>query len=371
MVGGAALVLSTIVPAGALPPAPAVAGASPGPSLALTPVFMVGEEGVLTLAPTLEIVTPAVVNIAVKATVAARPNPLLADPLFRQFFGVPPGAESPRERTVVSAGSGVIVDAARGTILTNHHVIDGAEDITVTLKDRRVLKATLLGSDPGTDIAVLRVKADRLTALHLADSDRAQVGDLTIAIGNPFGLGQTVTTGVISAKGRSGVIPDGYEDFLQTDASINPGNSGGALVNSRGDLVGINTAILSSGGGNVGIGFAIPSNIARAVMEQILKDGTVRRGHLGVSIQTVSPVVAESLGLPRAAGVIIAAVERGSTAEKVGLRTGDVILAVDGRPSETAEVLRRQIGLAQIGDRVRLTVMREGKSFDLQARIGS
>ncbi|AEO46496.1 peptidase [Rhodospirillum rubrum F11] len=371
MLGGAALVLSTIGPAGALPPAPAAAGAGLGPSLALTPVFMVGEEGVLTLAPTLEIVTPAVVNIAVKATVAARPNPLLSDPLFRQFFGVPPGAEGPRERTVVSAGSGVIVDAVRGTILTNHHVVDGAEDITVTLKDRRVLKATLLGSDPGTDIAVLRVKADRLTALHLADSDRAQVGDLTIAIGNPFGLGQTVTTGVISAKGRSGVIPDGYEDFLQTDASINPGNSGGALVNSRGDLVGINTAILSSGGGSVGIGFAIPSNIARAVMEQILKDGTVRRGHLGVSIQTVSPAVAESLGLPRAAGVIIAAVERGSTAEKVGLRTGDVILAVDGRPSETAEVLRRQIGLAQIGDRVRLTVMREGKSFDLQARIGS
>ncbi|GEO82991.1 trypsin-like peptidase domain-containing protein [Pararhodospirillum oryzae] len=334
--------------------------------------FEMGPDGVLTLAPMLDRVTPAVVNIAVRGVVVAEnPNPLFNDPTFRQFFGLPPGAELSR-KTFLSAGSGVIVDARRGTILTNRHVIENAQEITVTLKDRRVLRARLVGSDPGTEIAVLHVDADNLTEIHLADSDRTRVGDLTVAIGNPFGLGQTVTTGVVSAKGRSGLIPDGYEDFIQTDAPINPGNSGGALVNSRGDLIGINTAILSpGGGGNVGIGFAVPSNIARSVMEQIVATGTVHRGRLGVVIQSVDPSIADTLGLQRAAGVIVAEVAPGSPGARAGLQPGDVILAVNGESSDTAEILRRQIGLSQVGGTVTLSVLRAGRTLQLAARIGA
>ncbi|WP_041796612.1 trypsin-like peptidase domain-containing protein [Pararhodospirillum photometricum] len=348
---------------------PAVLGLALSGAPAPAPAFEMGPDGVLTLAPMLDRVTPAVVNIAVRASVAAPTNPLFNDPVFRQFFGLPPGAEMPR-KTVLSAGSGVIVDARQGLILTNRHVVENAQDISITLKDRRVVRARLLGSDAGTEIAVLQIEADGLTQVTFADSDRTRVGDLSVAIGNPFGLGQTVTTGVVSAKGRSGLIPDGYEDFIQTDAPINPGNSGGALVNSRGELIGINTAILSpGGGGNVGIGFAVPSNIARAVMDQIVKTGTVRRGHLGVVIQSVDPAIAEGLGLQRAEGVIVAEVAPGSPAERAGLQPGDVVVAVNGEASDSAEVLRRQIGLSPVGDTVTLSVLRNGRAVALKVRV--
>ncbi len=377
IVGGISLGLGLGHPAPATaaspPPVPTSADAMlAAPALPVSPAFLAERDGVLTLAPMLDRVTPAVVNIAVRQHVAVRTNPLLNDPFFRQFFGLQPGMQ-PRQRTVMSAGSGVIVDADQGIVLTNNHVVANADQITITTKDGRALQAELVGTDPQTDIAVLKVEADNLTALHLADSDTVQVGDVTIAIGNPFGLGQTVTTGVVSAKGRGGIIPDGYEDFIQTDASINPGNSGGALVNSRGDLIGINTAILSGnrGGGNVGIGFAVPSNIARTVMDQLLDNGSVQRGRLGVAIQSITPAIADSLGMDRVSGVLVARVDPNSSAASAGLQEGDVIMAVDGEASTTADVLRRQIALSRVGSTVRLTVLREGRVVELQARISA
>src|SRR5262245_39716077 len=239
----------------------------------------VGDKPVPSLAPMLKNVTPAVVNIATRGTVTQQENPLLNDPFFRRFFDIP---NVPRERTFQSAGSGVIVDAKNGYIITNAHVIENATEITVTLLDNRSLTAKVVGKDPGSDVAVLQVKAANLAQIPIADSDRAEVGDFVVAIGNPFGLGHTVTSGIVSALGRSGINPEGYEDFIQTDASINPGNSGGALVDLNGQLVGINSAILSRTGGNIGIGFAIPSNMMKTVMNQLVKFGEVKRGVLGV-----------------------------------------------------------------------------------------
>ena len=255
---------------------------------------VVGETPVPSLAPMLKRVTPAVVNIATRGTVQEQ-NPLMNDPFFRRFFDVP---NQPRQREFQSAGSGVIVDAKNGYIITNAHVVENATDITVQLLDNRSLKAKVVGADPGSDVAVLKVQAGNLVDLPIADSDRAEVGDFVVAIGNPFGLGHTVTSGIVSALGRSGINPEGYEDFIQTDASINPGNSGGALVNLGGQLVGINSAILSRTGGNIGIGFAIPSNMMKIVMNQLIKYGTVKRGVLGVNIQTLAPEIAQSMGLP-------------------------------------------------------------------------
>ena len=257
------------------------------------------ERGVITMAPLLERTTPAVVNISVQSREAAAENPLFRDPFFRRFFDLP---EQPQARRAISAGSGVIVDARRGYVLTNHHVVRSAERITVTLKDRREFQAELVGSDPATDVALLRIPAQSLTALPFGDSDRLKVGDLVIAIGNPFGLGQTVTSGIVSALGRGGITSGNYEDFIQTDASINPGNSGGALINSKGELIGINTAILAPSGGNVGIGFAVPANMARSVMDQLLRFGQVRRGRIGVVIQDLDPEAAEALGPRRRRG---------------------------------------------------------------------
>jgi len=317
-----------------------------------------GETPVPSLAPMLKRVTPAVVNIATRGTVQEQ-NPLMNDPFFRRFFDVP---NQPRQREFQSAGSGVIVDAKNGYIITNAHVVENATDITVQLLDNRSLKAKVVGADPGSDVAVLKVQAGNLVDLPIADSDRAEVGDFVVAIGNPFGLGHTVTSGIVSALGRSGINPEGYEDFIQTDASINPGNSGGALVNLNGQLVGINSAILSRTGGNIGIGFAIPSNMMKIVMNSLVKYGTVKRGVLGVNIQTLAPEIAQSMGLPDTTqGALVSQVVDGSAAEKAGVKAGDVITAVNGRAVKDAGSLRNSIGLLAIGEKVDLALLRDGK----------
>ncbi len=327
---------------------------------------VVGETPVPSLAPMLKRVTPAVVNIATRGTVQEQ-NPLMNDPFFRRFFDVP---NQPRQREFQSAGSGVIVDAKNGYIITNAHVVENATDITVQLLDNRSLKAKVVGADPGSDVAVLKVQAGNLVDLPIADSDRAEVGDFVVAIGNPFGLGHTVTSGIVSALGRSGINPEGYEDFIQTDASINPGNSGGALVNLGGQLVGINSAILSRTGGNIGIGFAIPSNMMKIVMNQLIKYGTVKRGVLGVNIQTLAPEIAQSMGLPDSTqGALVSQVVDGSPAEKAGVKAGDVITAVNGRAVKDAGSLRNSIGLLSIGEKVDLSLLRDGKPRRVTATV--
>ena len=325
-----------------------------------------GDAPVPSLAPMLKRVTPGVVNIQIRGTVQEQ-NPLANDPFFRRFFDVP---NTPRQREFQSAGSGVIVDAKNGYIVTNAHVIENATEITVQLLDNRSLTAKVIGKDPGSDVAVLKVQAANLVEIPIADSDLEEVGDFVVAIGNPFGLGHTVTSGIISALGRSGINPEGFEDFIQTDASINPGNSGGALVNLNGRLVGINSAILSRTGGNIGIGFAIPSNMMRTVMEQLVKYGEVRRGVLGVNIQTLTPDIAQSMELGSAQGALVSQVVDGSAAEKAGIKAGDVITAVNGKPVKDASALRNTIGLLRIGDRVDVSLLRDGKPRRVTAVIG-
>lgn len=312
-----------------------------------------------TLAPMLEKVTPAVVNIATRGTVRARDNPLMLDPFFRRFFGIP---DRPPEQTTQSLGSGVVVDASSGYVITNHHVIDKADEITVTLRNGRSLSATLVGSDPEADIAVIQVPAQSLTAVPIADSDALRVGDFVVAIGNPFGLGQTVTSGIVSALGRTGLGIEGYEDFIQTDASINPGNSGGALVNLRGELVGINTAILAPSGGNVGIGFAIPINMTMKLMEQIVAHGEVRRGVLGIAAQDLTPELATAFNLTNEHGAVVVRIAKDSQADRAGLQVGDVITALGGRKINNAAELRNAVGLMTVGERVEVVYLREGKS---------
>jgi serine protease Do/serine protease DegQ len=339
------------------------------PALAAMPPA-VGDTPLPTLAPMIKKVSPAVVNIATRGTIRERgaQNPLLDDPFFRRFFDVPPDT-GPRERPFQSAGSGVIFDARSGYIVTNAHVVENATEITVTLQDGRDLKAEVVGSDAPSDVAVLKVKSEGLSQIPLGDSAHSEVGDFVVAIGNPFGLQHTVTSGIISGLSRSGINPDGYEDFIQTDASINPGNSGGALVNLRGELIGINTAILSRSGGNIGIGFAIPVNMARSVMEQLIKYGSVKRGQLGVSMYTVTPDIAHSLGLTNALGALVSQVVEGSPAEKAGIRTGDVITTVNGLPVKSNSELRNSIGLLRVGDRVEIGLVRDGKPLRVTAVI--
>ena len=317
------------------------------------------------LAPLLGNVTPAVVNISVQSPAAIEENPLFRDPFFRHFFNVPDQAARPER----SAGSGVIVDAGKGYILTNHHVIKNAQHVLITLKDQRQFPAKLVGTDPGTDIALLRIEAKNLQALRFGDSDRLNVGDFVVAIGNPFGLGQTVTSGIVSALGRSGLGIEGYEDFIQTDASINPGNSGGALINLRGELIGINTAIIGPSGGNVGIGFAVPSAMARAVLDQLVSFGEVRRGRLGADSEDVTHELARSLGLNSTDGSVISAVETGSPADKAGIRPRDIVTAVNNRPVRNSADLRNKIGLMPIGETVELRLIRNGKPFTAKAQI--
>jgi Do/DeqQ family serine protease len=330
----------------------------------------VGDTALPTLAPVVKKVSPAVVNIATRGTIreVGPQNPLLDDPFFRRFFDVPPESGA-RERPFQSAGSGVIFDAKNGYIITNAHVVENASEITVTLQDSRDLKAEIVGSDVSSDVAVLKVKPEGLSQIALGDSSRVEVGDFVLAIGNPFGLQHTVTSGIISGLSRSGLNPDGYEDFIQTDASINPGNSGGALVNLRGELIGINTAILARSGGNIGIGFAIPVNMVRGVTEQLIKYGSVKRGQLGVSMYTVTPDIAHSLGLANITGALVSQVVEGSPADKAGIRTGDVITAVNGQPVKSNSELRNTIGLLRVGDKVDIGLVRDGKPVRVTAVI--
>ena len=314
-------------------------------------------------------VSPAVVTV--RSTQRNRPSqqyPFMDDPFFRDFFGdrLP---QQPPPRRAEGLGSGVIV-SQDGYILTNHHVVDGALEIRVELTDNRVFTAKLVGSDQPSDLAVLKVDTTNLPVLGLGNSDQVRVGDVVLAVGNPLGIGQTVTSGIISAKGRATGLSDGsFEDFLQTDAAINRGNSGGALVNTNGELVGINSQILSPSGGNIGIGFAIPSNMARAVMDQLINTGKVRRGMLGVTIQTVTADVAANLGLPAARGAIVSSVSPGSPAEAAGIKRGDVIVALNDQTVVDSNSLRNQVASTAPGANVSITVLRDGRENKLQMKL--
>ena len=341
-----------------------VCGAAPSINAGL-PVAVDGQP-LPTLAPMIKLVAPAVVNIATEGRVRVRQNPLLSDPFFRRFFNLP---SVERERRVQSVGSGVIVDAANGFVLTNNHVIANADKIVVTLRDRRQFEAELIGTDPDTDVAVLRIPAEGLTALQLGDSDALEVGDFVVAIGNPFGIGQTVTSGIVSAIRRSGLGIEGYEDFIQTDASINPGNSGGALVTLRGELIGINTAIIGPNGGNVGIGFAIPIDMAQQVMAQLVTFGDVHRGLLGVNAQDLTPEIAEALGIDIRQGAIVSRVGDNSPAARAGLASGDIITAIGGEVIYGASDVRNKIGLLRVGDQVEITVLRDSAVMTLVAEV--
>jgi serine protease Do len=315
------------------------------------------------LAPLVREVTPAVVNISVQGKIR-EDNPLYKDPFFREFFDVP----EKLEKEINAAGSGVIVDAQRGYVLTANHVVAQISRAQITTKDGRRFSASVIGRDSATDIAVLQIKDPiGLKAIPMGDSDLLEVGDFVIAVGNPFGLGQTVTSGLVSALGRTGLSKEGYEDFIQTDAPINPGNSGGGLINLEGDLIGINTAIISPGGGNVGIGFAVPVNMARAVMEQIVKTGHVQRGRIGVGVQELPADSRAQMG----EGALIGEVMTGSPAEHAGIRKGDVVVKVDGISIRSATQLRNKVGLTPVGRVLRLTIERGNATQTIDVEVGA
>jgi Do/DeqQ family serine protease len=349
--------------------APAAAAPAAAPAVPATAALpaAVGTTPLPSLAPMLARVTPAVVSVHTKQRVRVGVGPFANDPVFRRMF-----PELTQERINESLGSGVIVDAARGLIVTNHHVIEGADEVSVTLDDGRTFTAEFVGSDPDTDVAVMRIKASNLQAVPLADSSRLKVGDFVVAVGNPFGIGQTVTSGIVSAVGRSGLRGLGYQNFIQTDASINPGNSGGALVNLNGELVGINTASFNPRGsmaGNIGLGFAIPTSIARSVMDQLVATGEVRRGTLGLEAQDVDARIAQALGLDEARGAVVTRVFSGSAAAAAGLKAGDVIVGANGQHIDDRNSLRNFEGLQSLGSRVTLDVLRDGKPLQLSASL--
>jgi Do/DeqQ family serine protease len=312
------------------------------------------------LAPVLKQVTPSVVNVYTQTRVRVR-SPLMDDPFFRRFFNVP---DTPRERVSQSLGSGVIVNAEKGYVLTNYHVIAGADEISVGLKDGRSLQANLIGIDPDTDLAVIQIPAETLTALPLADSDELQVGDFVVAVGNPFGLGQTVTSGIVSALGRTGLRGLEYQNFIQTDASINPGNSGGALINLRGELVGINSAIFTPSGGNIGIGFAIPSSMASYVMNQLIEFGEVRRGTLGLFVQNLTPELAGAFNIEAGQGVLVSEVVAGSAAQKAGMKPGDIIVRIGKNSINGAQDFHNAEGRLALGESLQIAYLREGKTYE-------
>ncbi|MGB5396521.1 MAG: DegQ family serine endoprotease [Gammaproteobacteria bacterium] len=336
-----------------------------GAASATLPVAVNGSD-LPSLAPMVEKVVPAVVNIATRGHIDVQNHPMQSDPLFQYFFR---GMEPQRKETK-SLGSGVVIDKDEGYIVTNHHVVEGADEITITLHNGQQYEAKVVGSDPEADVAVVKVEGDNLDALQFADSDDLRVGDFVVAVGNPFGLGQTVTSGIISALGRTGLGIEGYENFIQTDASINPGNSGGALVNLRGELVGLNTAIIAAGGaGNVGIGFAIPINMVRQIVDQLIEFGEVRRGMLGVVMQNLTPDLANAFGLDLHQGVVISQVIEKSAAEKAGLKAGDVVLSIDGVPVKSASAMRNIVGMLRVGETMKVKVIRDNKELTLKATI--
>lgn len=322
-------------------------------------------DGKRSLAPMLERITPGVVNIATRGREVVR-SPMFNDPFFDFFFGQ---RRQQQTQETQSLGSGVIVDAKNGYVLTNHHVVENATRITVTLRDGREQQARFVGSDPATDVAVIQIPADNLTAVPYGQSAKLRVGDFVVAIGNPFGLGQTVTSGIVSALGRSGLGIEKYENFIQTDASINQGNSGGALVDLNGQLIGINTAIVAPNGGNVGIGFAIPIDTARQLMTQLINFGEVRRGKLGLTAQDLTADLASAFGLKNVRGALITAIFPDSPAAAAGLRVQDVIIAVNNQPVKNQQQLGNALGLAPVDQAIPITIVRDGRQRTVQATL--
>ena len=331
---------------------------------AALPISVDGNE-LPSLAPMLVGVQPAIVNISTTTNIRVQENPLFQDPFFRRFYNLPRQQQRPSS----SLGSGVIVDAKNGYVVTNHHVIDKADEITVTTKDGRELEAELVGSDAASDVAVIRVDSENLTEIKLGISEQLRVGDFVVAIGSPFGLSQTVTSGIVSALGRSGLGIEGYEDFIQTDASINPGNSGGALVNLRGELVGINTAILSRGGGSVGIGLSIPVDMVKSLMQQLLEHGEVKRGLLGVRMQDLTPSLADAFGISGKKGTVVSEVIPGSAAEENGIEEGDVIVKFNDTSIEDSVDLRNAVGLLRPGSAAVVEYYRDGSLESVKVKI--